>query len=160
MSYFRVVPCGLVVLGLLVGCGRGSSGGVVGTVHVTGIVTMDGQPLEGATVTFTSPDFQASGRTAQDGHYELTQDATPGDYKVTVRKFSGATFEVGEGMDEGQFEAMALSAEENAKRSGVPAKDVPTQLIPAQFSDPTQTTLKYTLPQKGTVEANLRLTSK
>jgi len=122
---------------------------------------MDGEPVEGATVTFTSAEFHASARTRKDGHYELTQDAIPGQYSVTVRKFTGGTFEVTEGMDEGQFEAMELAAQESAKRGGgAPSKDVPTQLIPAQFSDPAQTTLKYTLPQKGSIEANLRLTSK
>ena len=66
------------------------------TNYVEGIVTLDGQPLEGALVTFRpeTPDGKvAVGQTDATGKYTLTTDgglpqkgALEGEYKVTVTK--------------------------------------------------------------------------
>lgn len=81
----------LIVCGLCCGCGEGSSD-TPETSSVTGKVTLDDTPLEGATVMFAP---KAGGRTSigttdNNGHYELnysisTKGAVPGAYTVTIR---------------------------------------------------------------------------
>ena len=83
------------LLGLLAAvpaCG----GGAIKTEGVTGVVTLDGEPLPNATVYFTPVDKtsgaqQSVGRTNEAGEYKLqtllgAADAgtTPGDYVVTI----------------------------------------------------------------------------
>ncbi len=88
----RVLLLGFLVVSLpgLIGCGGGSDG----RVPVSGIVTLDGNPLEGATVTYRpGPGTQGNGgfgTTGPDGHFEITyQNArglVPGTYRVTVTR--------------------------------------------------------------------------
>src|SRR5688500_20134391 len=84
-----VVIGGLVLGGLVAGCGSANSG----TVAVTGQVTKGGQPGSGAAVTFVtvaSGGKPAAGTTATSGAYKLTTfvnggGAPPGAYKVQLR---------------------------------------------------------------------------
>ena len=87
---------GLAALGLLIGCSGGGSADV-GAVSVSGTVTLDGQPVEGATVAF-SPAGQegrsATGKTDASGKFTLTtveagDGAVPGSYAVVVTKITG-----------------------------------------------------------------------
>jgi len=61
-------------------------------VKVNGVLKMDGQPVEGATVTFMSEDGTKSysGQTDSSGNFELVgpqkPGALPGEYKVLVMK--------------------------------------------------------------------------
>ncbi|HVT29388.1 MAG TPA: carboxypeptidase-like regulatory domain-containing protein [Lacipirellulaceae bacterium] len=60
--------CALLLPALMVGCSGGSQ-----VAPVTGLVTLDGRPLENADVTF-QPDASrrpSMGRTDAKGHYEL-----------------------------------------------------------------------------------------
>jgi hypothetical protein len=76
-------------------CGLVGCGGAAGRVEVTGTVTLDGRPLDGATVTFY-PEGQTgglggSGRTGPDGRYTLTDarggtGVLPGEYRVVVSR--------------------------------------------------------------------------
>lgn len=82
-----VAALGLV---LSVGCGGGP------TVPVSGTVTLDGEPLEGATVIFTPQDDgrPSAARTDSEGRYELTfsrdaRGALPGKHVVTISTYSG-----------------------------------------------------------------------
>lgn len=80
------------VLAAIVGCGGGAAS--VKTVPVKGKVTLDGKPVEGATVQFAPEDSTgraASGVTKSDGTFELTTvgggpGAVPGKYKVAITK--------------------------------------------------------------------------
>ncbi len=81
------------VLVAAVGCGGGASS--VKTVPVRGKVTLDGKPVEGATVQFAPEEGSggraASGLTKSDGTFELTTvgggaGAVPGKYKVAITK--------------------------------------------------------------------------
>ena len=82
----------LLVGSTLVGCGGKS---YPPTSPVSGVVTLDGQPVEGANVSFVSNDTKlqpASGKTDKDGKYTLTtfrsgDGAMPGDYKIAVSKY-------------------------------------------------------------------------
>ncbi|MDR0328442.1 MAG: hypothetical protein LBI05_09125 [Planctomycetaceae bacterium] len=83
----------VVIVGLMIaGCGPKG----ISTQYVEGIITLDGEPLDGALVTFYP--VQADGRTAagisnEMGVYKLTADgglpekgAVEGNYRVTVSK--------------------------------------------------------------------------
>lgn len=90
----------LTLVALAVGCGGGD---VPKLGQVTGIVTFDGKPLEGATVTFEPAAGGATtsiGKTDAAGAYELfyTKDAkgaTIGDHTVRITSYGS----IGEGCD-------------------------------------------------------------
>ena len=81
----------LTGVGVCIGCGHKS--GLDGVVAVTGTVTYQGKPIDGASVAF-SPDGKgraASGRTDATGRFQLTtldanDGALPGKYKVAISK--------------------------------------------------------------------------
>ncbi len=78
----------------LFGCAGCGSGGP-STHPVTGVVTLDNEPIEGAVVTFNpsgSEGRSATGTTDASGRYELTtlasgDGATEGSYRVTIAKY-------------------------------------------------------------------------
>jgi hypothetical protein len=82
----------LVAIVSFVGCSGGSG---LETVPVSGVVTLDSQPVEGATVSF-SPKSEggvaAAGITDASGHFTLAttsgEGAAPGAYAVTISKAS------------------------------------------------------------------------
>jgi hypothetical protein len=78
----------VAVLGLVVGCGDANLGRVQGTV------TLDGQPLEGAMVTFAPVEGgrPAAGRTDASGRYQLVYSrdaggAMIGEHLVTITTY-------------------------------------------------------------------------
>ena len=90
----------VVMLGamLATGCGRGTGPAVQ---FVQGTITLDGQPVEGATVYFTptAGGLSAYGTTKEKGVFQLTSvqggpvgaGAVVGEYAVTVRKLQVVT---------------------------------------------------------------------
>lgn len=66
---------------LLVGCGDESAG-----VPVNGTVTLDGGPVAGATVAFTSADGVLTTADTDDAGNFTIQNASPGPTKVSVTK--------------------------------------------------------------------------
>jgi len=84
------------LLCLVAGCGGGSDAWVDGreaVSPVTGRITLDGEPVEGAIIIVhsTTKDLSAQGRTDADGRYQLTtyednDGAVLGEHIVTVRK--------------------------------------------------------------------------
>jgi hypothetical protein len=90
-----VVCLGLVVV-LLSGCGKPVDPNRPTTVRVTGTITYNQQPVEGAGVVFVPQDHShaATARTNAEGRFQLrtfgTNDgAVPGSFKVTVVKTEG-----------------------------------------------------------------------
>jgi len=76
-----------------VGCGPSKSEYVTVDVPVSGTVTLDGQPLAGATVMFNAPSTGASffGATGEDGVYRLKsaprgETVCQGAYQVVISK--------------------------------------------------------------------------
>ncbi len=95
--WWKLVAAGIVVAGVQVGCwGKGNVG------QVTGTVKLDGQPLEGALVTF-SPTKEggssALGKTDSSGAYTLSyspgvRGAEIGENRVTISTLTSGTEKV------------------------------------------------------------------
>src|SRR4051812_28560028 len=99
----QVFLIGLLGAALLAGCGKATSGPA--TVEVTGTVTIDAKPVEGANVTF-SPEasgddarLASQALTDQNGRFQLSTHVgggktkpgiVPGGYLVTISKFDRA----------------------------------------------------------------------
>lgn len=148
---------GLVLASVFIGCGQ--SGPKV--VRVSGLVTLDGKPLDGAYVHFVSDEFQTTGLTDEEGHYEVR--AAPGEYKVAISKTEGGSPVTFSDVDPADDPSVVMVEFENPD-PGVEAaggEAGPKELIPARFSHPGETTLKFTVPEGGSDEADfLNLTSK
>lgn len=140
----------------VVGC---SNGGSVGpkTVRVSGVVTLGGKPLEGASVYFSSEKFSSFGKTNAEGRYELIQGAVPGKNKVYISKFElpdGASTDPESGIDVAQFQAAAIGAESS---SAVTKSAKLADLVPEEFSDPLKSKLTYDVLETGATNADFRL---
>ena len=131
---------GLLLVGLAVGCG-GGSGDRPETGPVAGKVTLDGQPLADATVTF-SPDSgrPSSGVTNANGEYELDYTVDVKGAKVGSHKVSISTFKAGDAEGEG------------SESQAVPEK------VPPQYNR--ETTLTFEVKPEGHTDANFDLQSK
>lgn len=165
---FRAVGTTLFCGGLvfLMGCGPSKS-------PVTGSVTLDGKPLPGATVVFTSEDGSkvATGFSDDDGKFKLSYQNGPGiphgTYKVTVNKSSavGEVGSVGEGgMDKSYVEQMMKS-----KSTGVPGGGGPMGFkggggkpsekkseIPTKYTNVSTTTISAQVPSAEPIKVELR----
>ena len=82
---------------LAVGCGKSDDSGHAKTYPVSGTVTVNGKPVEGATVTFhqTSGTGTSIGATDSSGKYTLStfasnDGAPPGQYKVSIAKYDAS----------------------------------------------------------------------
>ncbi len=139
---------------LMAGCGEAPAGR---GVPVEGTVTMDGKPLDGATITFMNDTFAGFGRTDANGKYRLVQGALPGVNKVVVSKLPpGAVdptvvLDPENGIDAGQIEAQAMG-------SGKKVQDLrPKDLVPADYSDPAKTKLTYDVPAGGSTGVDFNI---
>jgi hypothetical protein len=145
---------GVVWLGVLCGCGTKPSN----AIKVSGLVTLDGAPVEGAKVTYypLSGDAPPFGVTDAKGHFELCtfdiktvksiDGALPGEYKVTV-EIPAPT---------GRSPIQDMEAEHTkgrAKPSAQKAKEV--KVLHANYADISKTPLTQTVPPQGAVELKL-----
>lgn len=106
---------------------------------MTGKVTLDGEPLEGATVRYVPTDESghfAVGFTNASGEYELklsaTEDATgavPGNYNVAITCF--------------------VDAEGNPEDPSVPSEVPGMQVVPLNYTNPETSKLEATVPPGG-----------
>ncbi|RMF88639.1 MAG: carboxypeptidase regulatory-like domain-containing protein [Planctomycetota bacterium] len=143
----RSISIGAVLL-LVIGCNRGPNVGLV-----EGVVTLDGQPVPNAMVTFSPIDggMSSTGTTDENGHYTLVfpggKGAVVGRHKVSVRS-----------MPKSEGGGAAVSSDDpsyyDAQQSPNTTKTV--EPIPAKYN--TNTTLEYEV-KKGTNVINLELTS-
>jgi hypothetical protein len=141
-------------------------GGQGKPVKFQGVVTLDGKPLPGATVTFAPLEGgrPAMGRTDTDGSFRLTtfrsdDGALPGEYKVLVA--------VGEEPDE-QFvgkdpetfsnqvklEQRKGMSPQGRKQAALKRKK--SSAVPEIYRDVKRTPLKEVVPATGKVELALR----
>jgi len=138
----------LVVLAAVAGCGKGE------TVPLQGTVTLDGRPLQGATVHFIAQDPEgrdAIGSTDAEGVFRLStferdDGALRGRYKVIVRPATQVDPELSRMTPAEAMEA--ASAGRKLNRPPVP--------IPPRFSQPGQTVLAQEVPADGDVVFELQ----
>jgi hypothetical protein len=145
--------CGAVATALLLasaGCGKKPA-------PVRGTLTLDGQPVEGATVLFVPEQAgegrQATGQTGAGGKFELTtarkgDGAFPGNYKVVVQ--------YGEGVEAPPSSNMrdAFQGLDKARKEG--NKKPPKYVIPPQYGNPAKTDLRQKVPTGGEVQLDLK----
>ena len=143
-----LLTCALLSLALA-GCPGGASRDLPDLVPAGGTVTLDGEPLSGANVTFIPAGSTAGtacfGSTDASGRYEIAADAEnkgapKGEFKVAITKWvteDGSDFQAEEGMS--PMEAGALD------------------LLPPKYSDEVETELKATVPDGGTDSINFDL---
>jgi hypothetical protein len=125
-----------------------------GKVKVKGVVTLDGNPVEGAMVTFIPENGggrNAFGTTQQGGSFRLTtlkenDGVLPGNYKVTVTYEEPVTTAAAANMRD------AWKAFKTAEKQKKPPKYV----IPVKYSDPKKTVLKQKVPPDGEVKFDLQ----
>jgi len=148
MIHTRQFLVALLLGSVALGCG-GAKKDAPKTVPVSGTVTVDGQPIGGATVTFlpTSTDRHgATGTTDATGRYTLfvgdNRGAMPGNYKVTIQYFVKK--------DGTPFIVTPETDMETVQGEIKPA-------LPAKYSDPEKTELTTTVPDKGTDKADFKL---
>ncbi|HEV3236940.1 MAG TPA: hypothetical protein VGZ25_08120 [Gemmataceae bacterium] len=155
----------LFFVAILTAAGCGGSGNVT---KVEGIVTLDGKPLPGATVSFVpvkEGGKPAFGRTDNDGTFRLTtfrtdDGAQPGEYQVVV---------VVEEVDEklvGRDPHTFTDEEKKAMRMGTMSPSGKKQVaenkkkqvspVPAIYGDVKQTPLREVVPPNGKIELALR----
>lgn len=127
----------------LIGCG--SSGPA--THPVSGVVTLGGQPIESATVTFHPAGGEgrsASGTTDASGQYELTtfasgDGAMAGSYRVTIAKYETPDGVVAEADDEGETLGEVSEEEfEDVYEEVIDEENPPAEnVLPEQYANPT-----------------------
>ncbi|MGQ9914990.1 MAG: carboxypeptidase-like regulatory domain-containing protein [Thermogutta sp.] len=147
-----VVLSGLAVAAIVLGgaCNRGSN--KPKTYPVTGTVTLNGQPVPGATVNFTpkeqAPPGQsgpqaASAVTDEQGKYQIGtfakgDGALPGEYLVSVTKYEGGGPTGGSGSEE----------EYRPPRPGEESP-VPKNVLPQQYANPNTSGLSVKVEAKA-----------
>lgn len=111
--------CGLALVCFLTGCNFGPRADyhTLDLVDISGTVTLDGEPLEGALVTFEEPDQTFSyGRTDASGRYRLMLNSeksgiTPGEKRVRISTTASAGEGEGDEEDPDAPEAAAAEGE-------------------------------------------------
>jgi hypothetical protein len=139
--------CLALVLATSSGCGSSDEADYasIGLVPITGTVTLDGAPLEGAVVMFEAADTTFSyGTTDEAGHYELkfnskVMGVPPGE-KVVRISTTASTGEVDtEGVDEEDDDAAA-------RRKKKKKRD-PNEQVPAAYNEDSQITATVSTSQ-------------
>ena len=156
---------GLTVLAVL-GCETPTP--TLDTVPVSGKVTLDGAPVDGAKVVFAPASgggTAASGVTDAGGRYKLTtlnpgDGALAGSYLVMISK----TEQVGEdpaaaavkpGMSDEEATKAAMEAHVAGEKTDPEFRD----LLPAKYKDPAASGLKAEVAKGGQTEFNFELES-
>lgn len=153
LGKMAVALSGLAVAAIVLGgaCNRGAS--KPKTYPVTGTVSLNGQPVPGATVNFTpkeqAPPGQsgpqaASAVTDEQGKYQIGtfakgDGALPGEYLVSVTKYEGGA------------PAAGGSGSEEEYRPPLPGEEapVPKNVLPPQYANPNTSGLSVKVEAKA-----------
>jgi hypothetical protein len=148
-----------VLLGAACGCGGPNASP---SIKVSGVVTLEGVPLEGAKVTYNSSSGNAPaiGVTDSKGRFELTtfdmktlkstDGALPGEYKVTVEipVPAGRNPNSAEEMEAGHMKG-------RVKPDAQKAKEKEAKVLHANYADVSKTPLTQVVPPQGALELKL-----
>jgi hypothetical protein len=154
---------GLAVLAIL-GC---TSKAKLDTVPVSGTVTLDDKPVDGARVAFTPTSTTgtaaASGVTDANGRYKLTtrnpgDGALPGNYLVMISKTETGGAPASEAIKPG----MSDKEKEKAAylKAGKKADPKFTDLVPPKYKNPGTSGFKAEVTKGGKNEFDFPMTSK
>ena len=132
-AWLAVVGCFAALALSLPGCSRTPASNRPQTVPVKGKVTLAGQPLAKATISF-QPDGKGNGATGitdDGGNYSLStfaakDGAVPGKYKITVTKFAEATSGSVADVNDAKYAPPTEGA----------ATANPKSIVPEQYADP------------------------
>ena len=154
-----------------VGCG-GAKAPAVQTEMVEGLVTLDGQPVPGATITFVpvqpGAGASATGMTDSEGKYHLTAvgagigaqpgaGTLPGEYSVGVMKVNLPDIPTEQDL---QADLGTPGTPSKSVGSGERPKDVQvTHVVPQKFNDPLKSGIKVTV-KPGANDIPIPLVSK
>lgn len=143
-----VIACLLVGLVCFAGCGSDD-----GHRKVTGKVTMNGEPVDGAALMFYAQDSTGEGgggKTDASGNYSITAPSAvkgglfPGEYKVTIAKYSEVVDEDQQAFESGEITYDELQ-ERKAAKGPYGKAEVGELLTPAQYSNTNATPLTVTV---------------
>ncbi|MGQ9506150.1 MAG: carboxypeptidase-like regulatory domain-containing protein [Thermogutta sp.] len=156
-----MVAVSMLVPVFWIGCARGPA--KPKTYSVTGTVTLNGQPVEGATVVFVpkaavqaapgqateSGPRVATGETDAQGRYQLStfskgDGAVPGEYLVKVFKYPKQQNPVGTpgGAEKEEYQPPA---------ENVPPPATPRNLLPERYANENTSGLSFTVEAKANV---------
>jgi hypothetical protein len=147
-----MLPSGAWAAAVLVaGSGCGGPGKPVKT---EGLITMDGKPIAGATVTFhpkAEGGRMATGLSDADGVFQLqtfaeADGALPGDYKVTVIKTEALEVSPSASGPEKMMKTMFNRSTQKK----------PSSLLPKEYADVSRTPLQVHVPHGGQVHLELK----
>jgi hypothetical protein len=153
----------LAVVPFVAGYGCGTQANKA--VKVSGIVTLDGEPLVGAKVTFypASGEAPPMGITDRAGRFQLstfdlktrtsTEGALPGEYKVTVMLPRPAGRNPGSSGGEDLKTGHMRKPKPAGKKGAVPPSE--PKVLHANYADMAKTPLTQVVPPQGRVELKL-----
>lgn len=138
----------------IIGCGDSNKG--PRTVPASGVLTLDGTPVEGATIAFVQQNgggHSAQGYSDAEGKFSLNAfeyktGAVPGEYMAIIQKTVVGTAESKAGSEEAEHEG------EGGGEAGVPRN-----ALPDQYRIPNNNFV-FTVPEDGTDSLNIKLSSK
>jgi hypothetical protein len=146
---------------LLVGCGGPDTSHLPATVDASGVVLLDGTPLEGATVVLVPANSEHSGNGMTDakGRFELKafeakDGVVPGDYMVQITK----TVEIKASDSAASEVEGSAEAAEHAAAGGSDVVGYKNDL-PAKYENPATSGLDVTIPDTGVTDLKFELTS-
>lgn len=143
-----VIACLLVGLVCFAGCGSDD-----GHRKVTGKVTMNGEPVDGASLMFYAQDSTGEGgggKTDASGNYSITAPSAvkgglfPGEYKVTIAKYAEVVDEDQQAYESGEITYDELQ-ERKAAKGPYGKVETGELLTPAQYSNTNATPLTVTV---------------
>jgi hypothetical protein len=161
--------CLLAILALSVGCTSATDSNRPKTYPASGTVTLNGSPVEGATVNFYAMEGTGSsiGVTDANGKYTLTtftsnDGAMAGQYKVSIVKYDGAPPPTATTLPAGQLASGDIDVSSYAppKESGAPSAAAaagPKNLIPAKYSSADTSGLRGMISEGGSNDNNFDL---
>jgi hypothetical protein len=160
----RVLTSHLLMLASLtgvLGCGGGVP--VPKTTPTSGTVMYNGQPVQGATVSFWAENAPraATGVTDAQGQFTLSMfkandGAIVGENKITVSKVTGAP--VSTASPEQALNDPTAAAKSMMEARGGARQQGPKSEVPAKYGSVTSTTLKETITEAGPNQFVLQLT--
>ena len=150
--------CLLLCSVLMIGCGGGD---IPKTVPVAGTVTLDGKPIEGATVNFISDEgsVTSSGKTDASGKFSLQaiigSQTAPG----TVVGSHGVAVVKTESSGQEVTDPKAMMAQMTTNPA-ITSQFKQKYVIPEKYNNPLQSKLKFQVTEAGPNDFKIELTSK